>query len=290
MFTGTSTVFASALSQHIRETAFDTSLCSVSMDHCPSEQLDDDSWHTTALVLSTRMQHDGLAHRVQGCVRPIGNAGKWSGLNTAQKARWLPAFFEYLVQTPGVLVFCISAHSTAIRASVPRLLDEFGATGLYRTRLADSDRQRVMFGPVRNRAGQEVVVDLPEKRAAMCVFIAHFVQRMKATMYSAVNQHEEANPVQVNWNFFADQFAGPPDEMPLMFQMLLSHSRHTGRLLNGGFLGNKPEPMIDLFADQLAGALDECVRQRNEGIADSSVAALQGRFYWERWPAATGAL
>lgn len=290
MFTGTSTVFTSALSQHFRETSFDTSLCSVSMDHCPSEQLDGDGWNTTALILSSRTQHDGLAHRVQGCVRPNGLAGKWSGLNTGQKARWLPVFFDHLMETPGVLVFCISAHSTAIQASIPRLLDEFGATNLYHPRLADSGRRRVMFGPLRTKSGPEVIVDLPEKRAAMCVFIAHFVQRMKAAMYSAVNPIGETNPFQVNWSFFADQFAGPPEEMPQMFQMLLSHSRETGRLLYGGFVDNKPEPMTDLFADQLAGALDECVRRQNEDLADTSVAAQQGRFYWERWPATTGTL
>ncbi len=66
-------------------------LYTVSMDHCPSEQLTGEDWHTTVLVLSAAMEHADLAHRVAKRIRPdTGTLTKWTKATRAYRKR----FFE----------------------------------------------------------------------------------------------------------------------------------------------------------------------------------------------------
>lgn len=275
------------LARKLAAEKFDFSLCTASMDHCPSEQLSDDEWHTSSLIVSSHIQHDDLATRVHNRLKPNrGTPGKWSGLSDNQKENFLSVFFEELQGSSGIVVLSISAHAETIRKELPRMLIELGISHLYQAEPPLNGKKRVAFGPVTNCAtGEQITVKLAEKRAAMCVFIAHFVHRMKALMYAVANSDGDPRPSHVNWNFLADKFAGPTDsDMTLLFIVLLSYSRDTGRIAYGYF-DDKPDQMIDLLVDQLAGALDAKVSGTTEVVfSHKKEESTPDSFYWEVWP------
>lgn len=276
-----------ALARKLTAEKFDFSLCTASMDHCPTEQLSDSEWHTSSLIVSSHMQHDDLATRVHNRLKPnAGIPGKWSGLSDKQKGNFLPVFWEELRVSNGIVVLSISAHAGTIRNELPRMLIELGIAHLYQSESTPTGKKRVVFGPVTNGAtGEQITVNLAEKRAAMCVFVAHFVHRMKAVMHAAANSDGDPRPAHVNWNFFADKFAGPTDDdMTLLFRILLCYGRDTGRLLYGYF-DEKPDQMIDLLVDQLAGALDAQIKGASKVIFTPSMdSSIPDSFYWEVWP------
>lgn len=274
------------LARKLATEKFDFSLCTASMDHCPSEQLSDDEWHTSSLIVSSHIQHDDLATRVHNRIKPNrGTPGKWSGLLNNQKENFLAVFFEELRVSSGIAVLSISAHAETIRKELPRMLVELEISHLYQAESTLTGKKRVVFGPVTNCAtGEQITVRLAENRASMCVFIAHFVHRMKAVMHAVANSDGDPRPSHVNWNFLADKFAGPTDrDMTLLFRVLLSYSRETGRLAYGYF-DNESDQMIDLLADQLAGALDAQVRGTTEVVFSHKKQSTPDSFYWEVWP------
>lgn len=258
----------------------------VSMDHCPSEQLTGEDWHTTVLVLSAGMEHAELARRLAQRLRPrMGTLTKWTNATGAYRRNFLKEFFKELAVYP-VCVLGLSAQESSIWKSVSHFIRELGLDGRYQRTEGHGKGAKVSLGPlVRASTGETFTPVLSEKRAAMCLFVAHFVLRMHRHMYEAVNASSPDRPSHVNWNFFGDRFPGPPDgDMALMFQILSVLDRSTGRILWGHFTeGDVVE--TDLLADNLAGVLNEAARMADKyGLtALPCEARSEGFFYWERW-------
>jgi hypothetical protein len=258
----------------------------VSMDHSPSEQLYGKDWHTTVLVLSAGVEHAELARRVAQRLRPnVGKLMKWINATRAYQRNFLNEFLEQLAAFP-VYVFAVSAQESIIWNSITHFIKELGLERHYQRFQGAKKNAEVSLGPfVRGSSGETSTLVLSENRAAMCLFVAHFVLRMHRRMYEALNSSSRGNPCHVNWNFYGDKFPGPRDgDMDLMFRILSVLDRSTGRILWGYFKeGDTVE--TDLLADNLAGVLNETVgRPDKYGLKGLPCEqGSEGFFYWERW-------
>lgn len=258
----------------------DPSLYTVSMDHCPSEQLDKSTWHTTALILSSALEHSVLARRLAKRLRPKNPVlMKWKNATRAYRRSFLQAFLDELQDHPAVCVFAVSAKKPTISQSVGHFIDQLGVRNSYRRDKTGS----VAFGPfVRGSTKEPRLVTLSENRAIMCLFVAHFVHRMHHMMHAAANS-AAGGPCHVNWNFFGDKFPGPQEnDMDLMFRILSSVDRSTGRIA-WGYFKEGGQTDIDLLVDNLAGALDAAISNLREVVPNSNGKQSSGIFYWEQW-------
>lgn len=266
-------------------TQFNDGLFIVSMDHSPSEQLTGAGWHTTALVLSAGVDHAKLAKSLALRLRPkVGTLTKWANASRAYRRSFLSVFIEELRAFPSVYVFAISAQETVICSCISHFVNELGLNPVFRRDEVPGATARIVIGPlVRASTGEEFTFTLSENRAVMCLFVGHFVVRMKQRMYEAVNAESHDRPEHVNWSFLGDKFPGPPDsDMDLMFQVLTSLHRDTGRITWGYFReGDTVE--TDLLADNLAGALNATVQKHYQPLITPSNQGSSGFFYWERW-------
>lgn len=256
------------------------------MDHSPSEQLTGEDWHTTILVLSPALEHAVLARRLAEQLRPkTSTLTKWTNATDAYRQNFIKEFFRELAVFP-VYVFGVSAQEPNIWKSVDRFVGELGLEGKYQRAESPTKGAKVSLGPfVRASTRETSTLVLSEKRAAMCLFVSHFVLRMHRRMYEAVNANSPNNPTHVNWNFYGDKFPGPPGEnMDLMFQILSGLDLGTGRIL-WGYFKESDEVETDLLADNLAGALNEVARAPGKYALHAlpRESEDQGFFYWERW-------
>jgi hypothetical protein len=272
--------FIIALRDHMT-TQVNDDLYIVSMDHSPSEQLTGDNWHTTALILSSSLEHAQLANRLKFRLRKLT---KWNKGSRAYRRSFLPFFLEELRKFPSVYVFAISAQESVIRTSSNHFINELGLEHYYQKIETPDKTTKVMLGPLINTStGDEVTITLSENRALLCLFIAHFVLRMKQRMYEAVNNSADKRRGHINWNFYGDKFPGPAEsDMAQMFQALTSFDRNTGRIL-WGYFSDSDTFETDLMVDNLAGALNTAITRAYEPVFVSGNAGTTGFFYWEKW-------
>lgn len=264
-------------------------LFTVSMDHSPSEQLENnDTWHTTVLVLSCGMEHSTLARKIAAEIRPShGALKKWSGRNSEPYRSKFSRSFCNLFPAFPVYVFAISARGSAIRASEEHFVRELQLDTRYQKHLTKQGKRKIQLDPLlMGPEKKKYVVSLIENRGQMVLFIAHFVIRMYDAMTEAVHG-TEPRPLHtgIRWNFLADKFPGPPDaDMDLMFNSILGLHRPR-RSINWGYFIDGDCVETDLLADNLAGLLSECA---NEPAKSDKVLSIKrgvngGLFYWERW-------
>jgi hypothetical protein len=268
------TSLTNALRPWIRNSLAD-GLYTVSMDHSPSEQLTDLNWHTTVLVISAALEHRELANRIALQLRPqTRHLCKWSKTSNQQRKDFLPTLMSELKHSPRVAIFALSAKETTVRASLPQLVSQLQLQREY-SRPGDGS---VLFGPfLRGPSKESITVRLSEKRAAMAMFIAHFVKRMHQHMHEAANIDRAMDPCLINWNFYSDKFPGiAGSDMDLMFQILLGLDHTRGRI-QWGYFKDGGQVEIDLLADNLAGSLNNSVEKPLTFSGDG------GLFYWEKW-------
>lgn len=270
-----------ALRRHLQSYPSD-GLFIVSMDHSPSEQLTGASWHTTVLVLSRGLEHAAMAQSLARRLRPqTGTLAKWRDATRAYRRRFLEEFVRELASFP-VYTFAISATESSVSCSLDHFVSELGLEAYYRRIEEPGSTRRICLGPfARASTGKTNQQVLSENRAAMCLFVAHFVLRMHRRMYEAANMDRPDDPGHINWNFYGDKFPGPPGgDMDLMFQILVSLDRGTGRIL-WGYFKESDSVETDVLADNLAGALNDVAKRRDPSLSfrDES----EGLFYWERW-------
>ncbi|WP_447986556.1 hypothetical protein [Nitrospira sp. Nam74] len=194
-------------------------------------------------------------------------------------------FLKELSLVP-VCVLAISASELSIWDSVNHFVKELELEGYYQHIHTPDKCTKVALGPfIRASTGEKVTVTLSENRAAMCLFVAHFVLRMHKRMYEAVNANSPDGPSHVNWNFYGDKFPGPRgSNMELMFQILSCLDRQTGRIL-WGYFEDSDKIASDLLADNLAGALNQASKTPPKCSATmlTRKPETQGCFYWEHW-------
>lgn len=257
-----------------------------SLDHSPSEQLDGKKWHTSALVLSAKVEHSALARELAKVSNPIsGKLTKWRKANPAYRKRFHANLMSALCQYP-VLVFAISATEASIKSSEVHFAKELGATQYYRRHLIGG-RTRVSIGPFVNaRTGEQHTVDIAENQAPMVLFVAHFLRRMHQEVRAALST---VQAMHVTWNFLADK---PPGDAGGAFDraisMLLGLPNPNGSLRWGYFLqGDKVE--TDLLVDNIAGLLNEIMLepQRYSNILQTPNPPSRGVFFWENWTTAS---
>jgi len=254
----------------------------VSMDHSPSEQLGGALWHTTALILSRAMEHSSLARNLARQLRPrTGTLTKWRNATRAYRRRFLDEFIRELESLP-VYAFAISATEASISSSLDHFVTELGLAAHYRRVEEEGGTAKIRLGPfVRASTGETAEVILSQNRAAMCLFVGHFILRMHRRMYDAANSDRPEDPGHINWNFYGDKFPGPPGgDMDLMFQILVGLHRGSGRIL-WGYFTESDTVETDLLADNVAGALNHIAARRESSLSFREES--DGLFYWERW-------
>jgi hypothetical protein len=252
-----------------------------SLDHSPTEQLIGEKWHTSALILSSAVEHSALAHELGQIANPLTcKLTKWTKANSHYKKRFCASLMSSL-DRHRVMVFAISATEPSIAASEEHFINDLGGTQCYRRHVTDG-RSRVSIGPlVKARTGEKHTVELSGNQAPMILFIAHFLKRMHQEVQVALSVDA---PMYVTWNFFADK---PPNGAGGAFDralaMLLGLSNPGGALRWGYFIeGDEVE--TDLLADNVAGLLNEIMRvpQRYAEQFGESAQDAAGLFYWER--------
>ncbi|MCS3502284.1 hypothetical protein M2189_008206 [Bradyrhizobium japonicum] len=248
-----------------------------SLDHSPTEQLVGEKWHTSALILSARVEHSALAHELGRIANPrTCKLTKWGRANPHYRKRFCSSLMSALSRHR-VMVFAVSATESSIAASEQHFIKELGGTSCYRRDVLDG-RARVSMGPFVNvRTGDQHTVELPGNQAPMVLFIAHFLRRIHQQMHVALS-------AQVTWNFFGDKPpAGAGGAFDNALAALLGLSNQAGQLRWGYFIeGDIVE--IDLLADNVAGLLNEIMRvpQRYpQKFGDETRG--DGLLYWERW-------
>jgi len=251
------------------------------MDHSPSEQLEEtSSWHTTVLVISSAFQHADLSHRLAEVINPrTGKLKKWNSASQAYK-RYFVENFNLVFENAPVYIFAISATREAIIQSQDHFIQELKLKNHYHV-FDFNGKRRVKLDPViRASSGAEESVELSENRAAMGLFLVHFIRRVHGVMFEAVNFTKKLE--QIHWHFFADRLPGNTDEnYDLMFQYLLGRRDQIGELRWGYFKEGDTEPS-DLLADNLAGLLSSFVRNSSD-FGSSVILPLSGLMYWEQW-------
>lgn len=261
----------------------DLGLFFVSMDHCPSEQLSgNDQWITTVLVVSPHVQHASLAKAMAVRLRPQqGTLRKFGGSRPRYREGILEAFSaEFAVQS-GIQVFAISARESAIRNSTAHCVEQLGLGSIYKPIDNSVGTRRISVGPVVNvKTGETLSFTISENRAEMCVFIGHFVMRMRQAVHKAINSEQ---PTALNWDFFADKLAGGPDgDMDRFFRIILCSGSYTGRIMWGHF-SESDSVETDLLADNLAGALN-AIASTPDRLPNLPLCQPGGTiFHWERW-------
>lgn len=273
-----------ALAARIDRTA-EHGLYTVSMDHSPSEQLTGAEWHTTAMITSSSVRHAEIARRIADRLRPrTGALPKWVNATKAYRKDFLNVLFEEFRDRPDVQIFAISARESAISESIPHFLAELGLTSVYRSTDTEDGVRQVQVGPLwRTSTPEPITFTFSAKRADMCVFIGHFVRRMREAMFASLNLLTPNQPQTLNWNFLADKFPGARNQgMDLLFQAILFSGPKLGRVLWGYFEeGDCVE--TDLLADNLAGALNSIATHPNRLPNNLSDGSPETFFYWERW-------
>ena len=75
---------------------YNDGLFTVSMDHCPSEQLSHSDWHTTVLILSCGIEHSDLGKKIGLILRPKTPAlMKWKNATNNIKRIFLSIYLDY---------------------------------------------------------------------------------------------------------------------------------------------------------------------------------------------------
>ncbi len=242
----------------------DTGMMAVAMDHCPSEQLDGNPWHTTIFIAGA---HVGA---IQRFAQGLG-LRKWVRASNAYKKTFLKRFFE--ANPEDLLVFAISAREQSIVDSIPHMLTELGAQDRYNI---DPNNGKIKFGPIYRADNlQPIVYTLPSAQAPMCIFIAHCAIRVHQMMSEAINPHTKVE-AHVNWDLYADRFPNSIEgSMYQTFVALMGLYRGRGGIRTTTF-AEQNNTSIELLPDNLAGALDYLLRA-------NQVIEPNGFFYWEQW-------
>ncbi len=86
----------------------------ISTDHSPSEQIDGSLWHTSAFVISPRMEHHEVATELGKIINKETQVLKqWKNSNKTYKHKFHHEFFHILKKYP-VLVIVLSAQEKTI--------------------------------------------------------------------------------------------------------------------------------------------------------------------------------
>ncbi|MEX2616490.1 MAG: hypothetical protein WD767_10370 [Alphaproteobacteria bacterium] len=264
-------------------------LFTVSMDHSPSEQLEnDDTWYTTVLILSCGVEHSKLARQIATEIRPKNrNLRKWSARTPElYRAKFAEHFCKLFPYFP-VYVFAISAKGSVIRESEDHFVKQLHLKTGYQKHISKRGRRRIQIGPLMSGPEKKkILVSLAERRGQMVLFISHFVIRMYDIMTEAIyGTQKTPDNAGLRWGFLADKFPGPPDaDMDLMFRAILGLHRPQKNIIWGYFKdGDRVE--TDLLADNLAGLLSGCA---NDPTTSDKIRSIEpgekgGLFYWEKW-------
>lgn len=258
---------------------FSDGLYTVSMDHCPSEQLSKSDWHTTVLVLSCGVEHSDLGKSIGLSLRSNNpTLMKWKNATKQYKKNFPDQLFGHLEKYP-VYIFAISANKQTIINNVEFFLEQLQASEKYKLEKV-GNKNTIHFGPFYNKTtNKKNTIKLSENRAIMALFIAHFVLRMHRRMWEA--EEDQNRPHHLNWNFLADKLPGPSnDDMELMVSILLQRYRDKGRIL-WGYFKESDVVVTDLLADNIAGMLNDIVVQKYKKAI--SFKDKNGLFYWEHW-------
>ena len=170
----------------------DDGLYIVSMDHCPSEQLTGDKWHTTSIILSMGTEHADLANKIALRLHPKRpSLSKWVNASKKYRKRFLIEFLNELYHYPPVYVFSISANDHTINNEFEHFIKQLELGEKYKIEI----NNRISFGPFyKANSKEEIVVTMSENRAKMCLFIVHFVLRIHRKMCEAANYNCPETP------------------------------------------------------------------------------------------------
>lgn len=262
----------------------DLSLFEISIDHSPSEQVDGSEWHTTALIISQRMQHQALADEIGIRISPTDKKlRQWKNTSKEYRNSFHQEFFHALKNYP-LLAVVVSAKERSILSHEQQLAYELGVLGHYK-RINQHGKAKVEFGPFfsgENTTPRVLIVS--EKHAPMAIFTANLLLRIHSLLSKEIS--EKLGDTQfLRIAIWSDK---PPNDFTGRYadlmRLLLGSGNAQRKFTWGGFTGNDDQG-IDLLADNLAGLFNEITLhpEHNEYRGEELQPPTIGVFCWERF-------
>lgn len=244
------------------------------IDHSPSEQLSDDPWHTSAMIVCNCAGDQELAMWIANKVRPrIGTLRKWSGSRPAYRQGFKSALQEGLKDLE-VFVLAYSRNREWIVRNTSGYLEWLKERGLYGP--SEEGTNWVRFGPFAEDGGPPQYIHLQEIRAIMAIDIMLYVTRV----YQSMRQTKICGHEHLRWQLFTDKFPGD-GRMEDLFSVLLSIvNRPNGNIRITRFIESDSAP-TDLLADNIAGMLNGILLNGKEEEFSQSDLDIKGAVYWE---------
>lgn len=263
-----------------------------SLDHAPSEQLQDDllKWHTTALVLSEGGEHwQQLPEALASRIGQNGNLLKWSGRNrVSYRSKFQTQFFDCLSDYP-VHVRVVSAQGSTIKDFFPTILSDLGITASVQ-KINSGNKAQLQFGPfIRSTYGgvaEPWTCRLPERQAIPLLFICFFLLRTHRTIMSII-QTEQPAVDWIDWQLMHNKFPGDVHgAMGSLFGAIMKGSTRAGAIFGNMLIGTFNKSKSDrgnLLADNIAGYFADKMRRGSREISEVPNKKKGSSFYWEIW-------
>lgn len=242
------------------------------IDHSPSEQLELQVNHTTALLLSEGDEIRKLAIDVGRKAGRHGVLRKWAGASPTYRERFAKALEECL-PNHRVYVLALRASGHTISASEGYFLEQLRLSSVYKL---DTVQRTVTIGPLAPlfTAHKTHRITLPRKRAVMVLHIAHWIVRVYTALETARTQLGLAPNLGIQ--FFSDRMPGN-GEMETVLLPIFEFSIGTDCIRWVNFLDDHPE---DHLADNIAGWLSKAP---NTQSLERALNDGHGFFYFEEW-------
>lgn len=258
------------------------------MDHSVSEQLNGTPslWHTSVLLLSEGTECSDLAKAIATIINPLSKRlKKWS---QTKGGRYRKNFCQQLMAAlprSGVMIFATSAREITIESNKDHVIRELDLINHYKTQGQQGQTVRVRIGPLTDSTGQDHFFELPENRAVMVLWIAHFTCRMHTYLAGELKK-TVPNLFSVDWlPIYVDKFAG--DNVHAFPSMQLFQSVVTHHILRSGlgnvrvaFFHEKDADRANVLADNVAGLFNES-KNRPSTYSDLPALIQNGCIYWE---------
>ena len=267
-----------------------------SLDHTPSEQLQDDlsQWHTTALVLSEGGEHwHQLPQDLASRFGPRGKLLKWSGRNRASyREKFERNIWDCLSGYP-VHVRVVSAQGKTIKEFFPAILSDLRITDIVR-QSSSGTKVYFEFGPfARASYGYPPVpwtCRLPERQAIPLLFICHFLLRTHRSVLSMI-QADQPSIDWIDWQLMYNKFPGDVHgAMNSLFSAIMKSSARSGAISGNMLLGTFNNAKTDrgnILTDNIAGLFADKLKRGELEVHEPPNNRKGSSMFWEIWKRST---
>jgi hypothetical protein len=253
-----------------------------SLDHSPTEQLvNDETWHTSALILSQGGEYFELATDI---AEKIGGKGarlkKWSARGARNyRSRFEQALLSTINRYP-VHVRVISAQGSTIASFAHYMLAELGLSDLVQSIEKANNKRYLRFGPTK----QEIYYDVPERQAWPLIFLCHFLVRKHRELLLLIQQREPEIEW-VDWQLSPNKFPGDIDgPMHRAFSGTMQGAAQARLVLGNIRISTYLDPSTDALADNVSGLFASRIKEGRWELGATPSPGKGASVLWEVWP------